>query len=78
MNDRHADRAEAVRQIAAILAAAYVRMRSTRPIFSSVVSRFGIDTLWRNSGWHERGDGSQFKAEEKTDRVESAIYVTER
>jgi hypothetical protein len=27
MNDRHADRAEAIRQIATILAAAYVRLR---------------------------------------------------
>jgi hypothetical protein len=27
MNDRHADRVEAIRQIAAILAAAYVRLR---------------------------------------------------
>jgi hypothetical protein len=27
MNDRHADRAEAIRQIATVLAAAYVRLR---------------------------------------------------
>ena len=32
MNDRDADRAEAVRQIAAILAAAYVRLRFPEPL----------------------------------------------
>ena len=31
MNDRDADRAEAVREIAAILAAAYVRLRFPEP-----------------------------------------------
>ena len=31
MNERNADRAEAVRQIAAILAAAYVRLRFPEP-----------------------------------------------
>ena len=36
MNERDADRAEAVRQIAAILAAAYVRLRFPEPIRKEV------------------------------------------
>jgi len=36
MNERDADRAEAVRQIAAILAAAYVRLRFPEPLRKEV------------------------------------------
>ncbi|HTS29847.1 MAG TPA: hypothetical protein VMH81_28445 [Bryobacteraceae bacterium] len=36
MNDRDADRAEAVRQIAAILSAAYVRLRFPEPLQKEV------------------------------------------
>ena len=36
MNDRDPDRAEAVRQIAAILAAAYVRLRFPEPLQKDV------------------------------------------
>ena len=36
MNDRDPDRAEAVRQIAAILAAAYVRLRFPEPLRTEV------------------------------------------
>jgi len=32
MNDRDSDRAEAIRQIAAVLAAAYVRLRFPEPL----------------------------------------------
>jgi hypothetical protein len=39
MNDRDVDRAEAVRQIAAILAAAYVRLRFPDPSFHSTQNK---------------------------------------